>query len=285
MELNLMTYKLLIHHNSLRPFLILILALLVSFHTAYATDLRSKQPEKQTRATAQALLSDPTNTEEVIRIFGSLPLDKFRTWLTAELPPPAPIDEIAFARAAQRAQINIVSDPKTCERLQQQALPILKLFNRENHIRFVVYYDSYPQLQTLALNYLAISTGLLQILKSDAQLNGLIAHELARAIKPGIFQSAYADNDVNTLRQMELFYDAVATLALKTINSSPEDYAVFLQRMINYNVATSSSNNTLKYNRHPTLQHRQRLIRQIDLQHSPVTRITITELQPIRSHR
>ena len=152
--------------------------------------------------------------------------------------------------------------------MQQQALPILKLFNRENHIRFVVYYDSYPQLQTLALNYLAISTGLLQILKSDAQLNGLIAHELARTIKPGIFQSAWADDDVNTLRRMELFYDAVATLVLKTINSSPEDYALFLQRMINYNVATSSSNNTLKYNRHPTLQDRQRVIRQIDQQRS-----------------
>jgi len=280
-----MTYNLLLQHNPVRPFLILTLALLVSFHTAYATNLRSKQPEKQTRATAQALLSNPTNTEEVIRIFGSLPLDNFRTWLTAELPLPAPIDEIMFARAAQRAQINIVTDPETCERLQQQALPILRLFNRENHIRFVVYYDSYPQLQTLALNYLAISTGLLQILKSDAQLNGLIAHKLATATKPGIFQSAWIDDDVNTLRRMELFYDAVATLALKTINSSPEDYAVFLQPMINYNVATSSSNNTLKYNRHPTLQDRQRVIRQIDLQHSPVTQITITELQPIRSHR
>lgn len=96
---------------------------------------------------------------------------------------------------------------------------------------------------------------------------------------------AGADDDVNALRRMELFYDAVATLVLKTINSSPEDYALFLQRMINYNVATSSSNNTLKYNRHATLHERQRVIRQIDLQHSPVTQITITALQPIRSHR
>lgn len=278
-----MTYNLLVHNNPVRLFLILILAVLVSFHTAYATDTRSAQPEK--RAPPQPLLADPTNTQEVIRIFGSLPLDNFRSWLTAELPVPAPIDEIAFARAAQQAQINIVSDPKTCERLQRQALPILKLFNRENNVRFVVYYDSYPQLQTLALNHLAISTGLLPILKSDAQLNGLIAHELARPIKRSIFQSAWADDDVTTLRKMELFYDSVATLALKTINSSPEDYAVFLQRMINYNVATSSSNNTLKYNRHPVLQDRQRVIRQIDLQHSPLTQITITELQPTRSHR
>jgi hypothetical protein len=276
-----MTYNRLVR-NAVRPFLILTVALLVSFHTAYATDSRSTQPQKQIRPTAQPLLVDPTNTQEVIHIFGSIPLDNFRTWLTAELPLPAAIDELAFARAARQAQISIVSDPKTCARLQQQALPILKLFNRENHVRFVVYYDSYPQLQTLALNYLAISTGLLQILKSDGQLNGLIAHELARGIKPSIFQSAWSDDDVNTLRQMELFYDAVATLALKAINSSPEDYAVFLQRMINYSVATSSSNNTLKYNRHPTLQERQRVIRQIDLGHSPVTQITITELQPIQ---
>ena len=280
-----MTYNLLVHNTPLRFFLILTLAVIVSFHTAYATRTRSAQPEKRTHATQQPPLADPTNTQEVIRIFGSLPLDHFRTWLTAELPVPTPIDEIAFARAAQHAQINIVSDPKTCERLYREALPILKLFNRENHVRFVVYYDSYPQLQTLALNHLAISTGLLQILKSDAQLDGLIAHELARPIKRSIFQSVWADDDVTALREMELFYDAVATLALKTINSSPEEYAVFLQRMINYNVATSSSNNTLASNRHPALQDRQRVIRQIDLQHSTVTRIELTTMQPIRSHR
>ena len=280
-----MKYNRLVHHNGLRPSLILLLALFVSSQTAYASYTRTKQPQKQTRATTQPLLADPTNTQEVIRIFGSLPSDKFRTWLTAELPLPAPIDEIAFARAAQRAQINIVTDANTSERLQQQALPILKLFNRENQIRFVVYYDSYPQLQTLALNHLAISTGLLQILKSDAQLNGLIAHELAREIKRGVFQSASANHDLNAVRQMELFYDAVATLALKALNFSPETYAVFLQRMINYNVATSSANNTLQYNRHPTLQDRQRVIRQIDLHHSPITQITITEIKAIRSTR
>lgn len=272
-----MTYNRLIHHNAVRPSLVLIVVFIVSLQTAHASDSSSKQPQKQTRTTTQLLLSDPTNTQEVIRIFGSLPSDNFRTWLTAELPLPAPIDEIAFARAAQRAQINIVTDPTTCERLQQQALPILKLFHRENHIRFVVYYDSYPQLQTLALNHLAVSTGLLQILKTDAQLNGLIAHELAREIKRNVFQSAWAEHDLTTLRQMELFYDAVATLALKAIDVSAEEYAVFLQRMINYNVATSSSNNILHYNRHPTLQDRQRVIRQIDVKQSPVTHIRIID--------
>lgn len=276
-----MKYTLLVHHTLGRFFPILTLALLMSFHTTYATSDGSKQPEKRTRLIPQPQIADPTNTQEVIRIFGSLPLDNFRTWLTAELPLPAPIDQIAFARAAQRAQINIVSDPTTCKRLRQQVLPVLILFGRENHIRFVVYYDSYPQLQTLALNYLAISTGLLQLLKTDAQLNGLVAHELARAIHRSVFQSAWANDDQNTLRNMELFYDAVTTLALKAINLSPEDYAVFLQRMINYNVATRSSNNTLHYNRHPTLQERQRVIRQIDLQQSPVTHITITELTTI----
>ena len=283
MELNVMNYYPHIPHCVVRP-LVMIFALFLSFQTAYAT-YNSKEPAQQTRATTQPLLADPTNTQDVIRIFGSLTSDNFRTWLTAELPLPVPIDEIAFARAAQRAQINIVTDPKTCERLQQQAFPILNLFNRENHIRFVVYYDSYPQIQTLALNHLAISTGLLQILKSDAQLNGLIAHELAREIKRSVFQAAWTDHDLNTLRQMELFYDAVATLALKAIDFSPEDYAVFLQRMINYNAATSSSNNILQYNRHPTLQDRQRVIRQIDLKQSPVTHITITELNAIRSPR
>jgi hypothetical protein len=264
------------NHNTLTPPVVLILALLVTFQTSYAKGPRTRQPQTQTRATAQPVLADPTNTQEVIRIFGSLTPEKFRTWLTGELSPAPAIDEVAFARAAQQAQINIVTDVTTCERLQQQALPILKLFNLENHIRFVVYYDPYPQLQTLALNHLAVSTGLLHILKTQTQLSGLVAHELARQLRRSIFQSAWSDHDLIKLRQMELFYDAVAAVALKTLNFSPEDYAMFLQRMINYNFTTSSSNKNLESSRHPTLRDRQFVIREIDLQQSPVTRITIT---------
>ena len=276
MEIDIMNHNRLVHHNTVTLSVVLIVALLLTFHTSYAKGPRTRPPQTQTRATAQPLLADPTNTQEMIRIFGSLSPDNFKTWLTAELPPAPPIDEVAFARAAQRAQINIVTDVTACERLQQQASPILKLFNRENHIRFVIYYDSYPQLQTLALNHLAVSTGLLHILQTQTQLNGLVAHELARQLRRRIFQSAWSDHDLTKLRQMELFYDAVAALALKALNFSPEDYAVFLQRMINYNLATSSSNNNLESSRHPTLRDRQFVIREIDLQQSPITRITIT---------
>jgi hypothetical protein len=276
MEIDIMNHNRLVHYNTSTPSVVLILALLVTSNNSYAKGPRNRPPQSQTRATAQPLLPDPTNTQEMVRTFGSLSPEKFKMWLDAELPPPPPIDEVAFARAAQRAQINIVTDVTACERLQQQALPVLKLFNLENHIRFVVYYDSYPQLQTLALNHIAVSTGLLHILKTETQLNGLVAHELARQLRRSIFQSAWSDHDLTKLRQMELFYDAVAALALKALNFSPEDYAVFLQRMINYNLATSSSNNDLESSRHPTLRDRQFVIREIDLQQSPVTRITIT---------
>jgi hypothetical protein len=250
----------------------LILGLLLSLQNAYGANFNGTQAQPQTRAITHPLLADPTNTQDVIRVFASLTATQFRTWLHAELPSPSPIDELAFARAAQQAQINIVSDPDTCTRLQQQAQPILKLFKRDQNVRFVVYYDSYPQLQTLAHNNLALSTGLLQILKTDVQLNGLIAHELARDIRRTVYHLAWADHDLQRLRQMELFYDAVATLALQTTNFCPEDYALFLERMIKYNVATSSS----QYTRHPTLQDRQRVIRHIDLKQStpmaPATR-------------
>lgn len=254
----------------------LILGLLLSLQNAYGANFKGTQAQPQTRAITHPLLADPTNTQDVIRVFASLTVTQFRTWLHAELPPPSPIDELAFARAAQQAQINIVSDPDTCTRLHQQAQPILKLFKRDQNVRFVIYYDSYPQLQTLAHNNLALSTGLLQILKTDVQLNGLIAHELARDIRRTVYHRAWADHDLQRLRQMELFYDAVATFALQTTNFCPEDYALFLQRMIKYNVATSSSNSALQYTRHPNLQERQRVIRQLDRKQStpmaPATR-------------
>ncbi len=66
----------LIHQNALQHF-VLILSLLLSFQPAYATRNTHKKAAKQKPAITQPLLTDPTNTLEVIRIFGSLPSPQF----------------------------------------------------------------------------------------------------------------------------------------------------------------------------------------------------------------
>src|SRR5919106_5501144 len=84
--------------------------------------------------------------------------------------------------------------------------------------KFFIYLDNYPNMQTIAGSYLGVSTGLLQLLKRDtpdnAQLNGLVAHELARDIQKEGFITAWKNEDLQTLKSYELFYDAVATATM-----------------------------------------------------------------------
>jgi len=175
------------------------------------------------------------------------------------------------------AQLHIVQDQLTCDRLQQQAAPVLKLFGRENTVQFFIYFDNYPNIQTIAGSYLGVSTGLIQLLKRDtsdsAQLNGLVAHELARGIQKEGFITAWKNEDFETLKAYELFYDAVATATMNHLRLPSQQYALILERMI-----TQSRGRCTDRTRHPDLEQRQSLINTIGVLHSPITQITISLL-------
>ena len=203
----------------------------------------------------------------------------FATWLRSTLSSTTAhqLNGNGFARATWLAQLNIVQDQAMCDRLQQQAAPVIRLFGREHTLQFFIYLDTYPNMQTIAGAYLGVSTGLLQLLKRDtpdnAQLNGLVAHELARGIQREGFITAWKNEDSQTLRAYEIFYDAVATASMNYLRMPSQQYAVILERMI----AHGRGHNTDR-TRHPALEQRQSLIRTISVAHSPITEITINQL-------
>src|SRR5215216_4374035 len=229
--------------------------------------------------TTRSTRLNPTNTQQVIEHFAKLRDSDLPAWLRSTLSStsyPVLIDH-GFARATWLAQLHIVQDPTTCARLQQQAAPVLKLFGRENTVQFFIYLENYPNMQTIAGSYLGVSTGLIQLLKRDtrdnAQLNGLVAHELARSIQKEGFITAWKNEDLQTLRAYELFYDAVATASMNHLRMPSQQYAVILDRMIAY-----TRSHTTDRTRHPDLEKRQSLIRAIGIPHSPITQITISQL-------
>jgi hypothetical protein len=227
----------------------------------------------------QSIQFNPTDTQQMIEHFAKLRESDFPTWLRSTLSSTIrdqPNDD-SFARATWLAQLHIVQDQATCDRLQQQAAPVIKLFGREQTVHFIIYLDNYPNMQTIAGFYLGVSTGLIQLLKRDtadnAQLNALVAHELARDIQKEGFITAWKNDDLQTLRAYELFYDAVATTSMNHLRMPSQQYAVILERMLAY----SRGHNTDR-TRHPILEQRQSLIRTISVAHSPITQITISQL-------
>ncbi len=257
--------------TSLIAITILFATLLPSPTTAQTQTLRTLPTN------AQSVPINPANTQQVIQHFRTLKATDMPAWLHSTLSSATSHQSgnETFGRATWLSQLHIVQDETTCAHLKQQAAPVLKLFGRHETVQIFIYLDNYPNLQTIAGSYLGVSTGLIRLLKRDtadnAQLNGLVAHELARGIQQERFIAAWKNEDLQTIRAFELFYDAVATAALNHLRLPSQQYALILQRMI----AHSSVNNTDR-KRHPDLEQRQSLIRTIGLAQSPITQITTT---------
>ena len=244
-----------------------------------STKAQNKPHRSSLITTTQSISLNPANTQQVIEYFAKLRDSDLQPWLRSTLSSSTTHDQsnYGFAHATWLAQLHIVQDQVTCDRLQQQAAPVLKLFGRENTVQFFIYFDNYPNIQTIAGSYLGVSTGLIQLLKRDtsdsAQLNGLVAHELARGIQKEGFITAWKNEDFQTLKAYELFYDAVATATMNHLRLPSQQYALILERMI-----TQSRGRCTDRTRHPDLEQRQSLINTIGVLHSPITQITISLL-------
>jgi hypothetical protein len=266
-------------HTTYRFLTLVAITLVLSALFPLPTKAQNKSPRKSVVTTTQSTQFNPTDTQQVIQHFAKLRDSDFPTWLRSTLSSTTrhQLNDNDFARATWLAQLNIVQDQATCDRLQQQAAPVIRLFRREHTVQFFIYLDTYPNMQTIAGSYLGVSTGLLQLLKRDtpdnAQLNGLVAHELARDIQKEGFITAWKNEDLQTLKGYELFYDAVATATMNHLRMPSQHYALILERMIAY-----TRGHTTDRRRHPDLEKRRSLIRAIGIPHSPITQITISQL-------
>ena len=255
----------------------ILIAFTILFWTLLSQSTTAQTPRFRTPPNNSPLRLNPVNTDEVIQFFRTLKPTELPTWLNSNLSATTRPDSSndTFARATWLAQLHIVQDEPTCNQLKERAAPILKMFGRYNTVRFFLYYDNYPNLQTIAGSYLGVSTDLLRLLKGDtpdnAQFIGLVAHELAREIQRQAFITAWKNEDLPTLRAFELFYDAIATAALHHLRLPSQQYALILQRMI-----SATSLNSTDRTRHPDLRQRQTVIQTIALIQSPNSEITPT---------
>jgi hypothetical protein len=263
-------------HNKYTLLTLIAMTLVLS---ALSTKAQNKPYRKSPITPTQSTPFNPTDTQHVIEHFARMRDSDFATWLRSTLSSTTAhqLNGNGFARATWLAQLNIVQDQAMCDRLQQQAAPVIRLFGREHTLQFFIYLDTYPNMQTISGAYLGVSTGLLQLLKRDtpdnAQLNGLVAHELARDIQKEGFITAWKNEDVQTVKGYELFYDAVATATMNHLRMPSQRYALILELMIAY-----TRGHTTDRTRHPDLEKRQSVIRAVGIARLPITQLTISQL-------
>ncbi len=99
-----------------------------------------------------------------------------------------------------------------------------------------------------------------------AQLNGLVAHELATDIVKDSFIKAWKHEDFQTVRQLELFDDVIAAISLRRLQLPPPQYAFILKQMSAHNLTQNDySADNLERKRHPSLNDRQLVINSVAL--------------------
>jgi hypothetical protein len=196
----------------------------------------------------------------LVDTFGSMSDAQFVSWLAENRPEETPVEarEQLIRTAGTDAPFTVINDRRMTERLEAKALPVLKLFGRERTIRFLIFRERAPLIKTMAGSYVAISTGLVERLTTDAELNGLVAHELTHELKKKEYFQASMRNDLEGMRRVELFCDAVAARALRMLGMNQADYRNILTSMIEFDAETLQSNSG--HNEYPALSVRQQLL-------------------------
>ena len=154
---------------------------------------------------------------------------------------------------------NRIRDQYQLEHLRARALPVLKFYQRDGIVELIVFKDARPIVYSKPGVMIAISTEVLKIVGSDdAALAGIIAHESAHEYVAMQFLNAVEAHDLEKLRELELFCDAVAVVVLLDLGLDPSHFAQIVKRTANYSTPAAILNNGS--NSHPAVGARLRLI-------------------------
>ena len=130
-----------------------------------------------------------------------------------------------------RFRRSIITDGPLVAALKQRLKPVLALHGREGKLEIIVYDDDVPETQSVPGAFIAFSTGLLDLARSDGELQGVAARELAREYFT--LPSAYAryTEDHALARQQERNLDAVTVATLLELKLNPAEYKALLRRI------------------------------------------------------
>jgi len=183
----------------------------------------------------------------------------------AYLPGPVLLNEII------KQQRLPVSSSERVERLKAALQPVLAYHQRDGKLPIIVVRSEQPKAYLVARAAIIITTQLM-LITGEAELRGIIAHELAHEYLWEERERAFKENDESRLREIELFCDAVAVMTLKEIGDDPAHYARALERLT-YIGITAGNATRHESKTHPTLEARVKLNRWLCQQLGRVTHL------------
>jgi peptidase M48-like protein len=170
--------------------------------------------------------------------------------LPAYLPGPVLVNKIV---EAQRLPI---AESKRVDQLRAALQPVLDYHGRSQMPIYVLRSDQ-PK-ASLVDRSVIIITNRLMISATDAEIRGIVAHELAHEYTWDERIQAKETKNGKLMRELELFCDAVAAFTLKELGDDPASYGRILVRMMVIGSKTGSVTKS-ETDTHPSLDVRKKL--------------------------
>ncbi|HKQ73647.1 MAG TPA: M48 family metalloprotease [Blastocatellia bacterium] len=212
-------------------------------------------------------------TERAIARLGDLATEAVRRHLSELRPPSYQPGQFLLNEIIKRKELTVISGG--VERLKAALQPALAYHERDGKLPIYLVRSEQPKAYVAERAALIITTKL-TLIASEAELRGIVAHELAHEYFWEERDQAFKEKDESLLREIELFCDAVAAITLKEIGDDPACYARALERMT-YIGITAGNVTRSKTKTHPSLDERVKLNRWICKQLSQITTTAASE--------
>jgi len=197
-------------------------------------------------------------TERALARLGDLAPDAVRRRLSEMRPPATQPGQLLLNVIIKRQELTVISGERV-ERLKAALQPVLAYHDRVGKLPIYVLRSEQPKAMLVDRAALIITTKLM-LITSEAGLRGIVAHELAHEYFWEERDRAFKEKDESSLREIELFCDAVAAITLKEIGDDPACYAQALKRMT-YIGAAAGNTTRSETKTHPSLDARVKLNR------------------------
>jgi len=197
-----------------------------------------------------------TETERALARLGDLSPKAARRRLNEMRPPAYQPGQFLINEIIKREELPVFSGEKV-ERLKAALQPVLAYHEREGKMPIYVLRSDQPKAFVACRAVLIITTKLM-LITSEAELRGIVAHELAHEYFWEERDRAFNEKDESLLREIELFCDAVAAITLKEIGDDPACYAEALKRMTYVGIAAGNATRS-QTRTHPSLDARLKL--------------------------
>jgi predicted Zn-dependent protease len=197
-----------------------------------------------------------TETERALARLGDLSPKAARRRLNEMRPPAYQPGQFLINEIIKREELPVFSGEKV-ERLKAALQPVLAYHERDGKMPIYVLRSDQPKAFVACRAALIITTKLM-LITSEAEMRGIVAHELAHEYFWVDRDRAFNEKDESLLREIELFCDAVAAITLKEIGDDPACYAEALKRMTYVGIAAGNATRS-QTRTHPSLDARLKL--------------------------